>query len=60
MTSRRTRARQRRMAALDLHQLTLGLPMTRDELRATLVVLPPFVREPEPTAPTAAVARRAA
>ena len=59
MTSRRTRAQRRRMATLDLHQLTLGLPMTRDELRATLVVLPPFVREPEPTAPTAA-ARKAA
>ena len=60
--SRLTRARRQRraMASLGLQQLPLGLPMTRDELRATLVVLPPFEREhePEPLAP--AVARRAA
>jgi hypothetical protein len=51
------------MAALDLHQLPLALPMTQDELRATLVVLPRLVRdpEPEPLAPAvAAQARRAA
>lgn len=61
MSSRRTRHHRRVMAALDLHQLTLGLPMTQTELRQTLVVLPPFIREPEPAplAP-ALVARRAA